>query len=107
MLSGIGRRQDRVLAAHHDEGQVRPRQAHRGQQVEDRGIAEIDVGHHHVAFAIAHPALQRFGRAGGPHLIAGGHEGLVHDQPDTGIVLSKKNRFLSHAELLYELATIR
>ena len=60
VLGRIGCRQDRVLATHNDERQLWTRQAHRRQQIKNRRIPKIHVGDNDIAFAIPHPALQRF-----------------------------------------------
>src|SRR6185312_6637866 len=90
-LGGGDGRQQRVLRAHHQDGQVRTNALDARQKVEAGLVGQHHIGDDQVALARGRPAPQAGRGAGGAHVIASPAQRLVQDRADGTVIVADKN----------------
>ena len=97
LLGRRQRRHQRVLRAHDDDRQIGADLLDARDEIEGVLVRHDDVGDDDIALALADPAPQRGGVAGGARRVAGARQRLVEHGADRGVVVGDEDRAAGHS----------
>jgi hypothetical protein len=95
-LGRADRGHERVLGAHNDDRQIRPRLLDAQQQIERVFVRQHDIADDEVAVTLADPAPQRRGIAGRAHVVSGAGQRLIKNGADCRVVVGNENVSRGH-----------